>query len=442
MFLNALTMDAQHERAYIMATTRKRTGKTIDVSDVFPAEQQHAQPPLQQLPNYGYPAAPPDFDDYDDITALNSVLAGLGALESDTKGFINVYRMAQVNGQKSEKYLDRFEVADFADGNLLDHLKNTYGGGKFHVYVYRPSGGGLAANKIIDIETAPGSLAAVSPAAAPQAPVDLMPIIAAMQQGFEKMFSALQQAQPKPQSNLERLEELKLLRDVFTPAQSAQPAQYNPVEMMKLGVELAQAGGGGGDSNNAWVGKIIDTFGKPLVETVMASQAAKAAKPAIAPRAAIASPNSSPVDGGGAGGNQLKFDTNESEDTGVNIMIKGYVKMLTGAASSNHDVTDYADGILNFIPSSQLPEFEAMLRAPDWQEKFAQYTSAVLQYPQWFTSLRDTIIQYIDEDRATASGAVSDNSLLTGANSGDSVVPHENADTGKIPDTDNPGTTA
>lgn len=407
-----------------MATPRKRTPKTIEADDVFPPET------TRQLPQYTEPAPQPFYipDDYDDITALNTVLSELGATESESNGFIMVYRETITGNNKVEKYLARYNVSEYANGNLLDTLQNTYGGGRYHIRVYRANGAGIAANRWIDIADNPNvtplvPAANIAPAASP---VDLTPLVTMMQQGFEKIFVAMTQAQQKPQTRAEMLDEMRIMREMFTPPVQNTPTvpQYNPVDMMKLGMEMAQMGGG--DNNNAWIAKMIDTFGKPIVDQVIASQAAKTIpqrtlpQPVVSP-ATPALPTTTPI-------------TDESEDA-VNIMIKGYLKLLTGAASSNHPVEDYADGILNFIPASELPDFDAMLRAADWRDRFAQYSPAVLQYPQWFENLRNTLIAYIDEDRAA-------NGNLTTSLSGASVAGHEDAYTGQGTNTDNPVVTS
>jgi hypothetical protein len=397
--------------------TRKRTATTIDqakIDDVFPVNQ---QPPQQQFALPAPEADIDDFDDYDDVTALNTVLSELGAEGGGGGGFITVFKEFTLNGSKTEKYMGRHAVADFASGTLLEHLKNTFGGGRYHIRVYHSSGRGLAANKMIDIEG--DTVAPVI--SAPQAPaVDLSPItqaMAQMQSNFEKLLSAMVQSQPKQQSRLEMMEEMRVMRDVFAPpVQAAQPVN-NPLELIKLGVEMA-GNGNGGDGNNAWVGKIIDTLGAPMMEMIMknATAAPITASPAL-PRPQL--PQSQPI----PQPQQQPQQTNE--DDSMNLMLTGYLKMLERAAANNADVGEHADNILNVIPPSSLPEFETMLRANDWQVRLSAHSQIINKYPVWFTGLRNTIIAFIDEDRAELNGGGN----LTDKTGADSVQSHETSDT-------------
>jgi hypothetical protein len=113
----------------------------------------------------------------------------------------------------------------------------------------------------------------------------------------------------------------------------------------------------------------------------------------------------------------------------VSLLITNYLGMLKTAAKKQADVAEYADSILSMVPASNIPDIEALLRPDDWREKVKQHTTAVEEYPDWFTALRDTLLQFIDEDRAEASGGVSAN--LTPAAPSDSVVAHVNDNTGQ-----------
>jgi hypothetical protein len=175
------------------------------------------------------------------------------------------------------------------------------------------------------------------------------------------------------------------------------------------------ANNGGGDSNNAWVGKMIDHFA-PFMMNEIKNQQTKPALPAPAPTPTKTPAPQQPV----------------QEEPPVMMMMKGYLKMLAGAAAKNAPVEEYADSILDMIPDSELPQFEAMLRAPDWQAQLARHTDVVNAYPVWFTGLRETIIAYIDEDRAEVAA-------LTVQSNGASVLGHENDNPGSAKANDNAG---
>lgn len=361
--------------------------------------------------------------DYDDVTALNNLLAELGASSEDSKGFITVFKETITNGAKSEKYMGRFDVVDYDSGNLLDHLKNNFGGGRYHIRVYtarkKIGGVGMAANKWIDIDggAAQPSATLQTIHAAPQ--LDLSPLMQTMQQGFAGLLAAMQANQPKQTSRMEMLEEMKAIRDITAPAvQPASAANYDPVSLLKLGVEMANNNNGGSD--NSWVNKMIETFA-PAMMTAFKNQQEKTIQPQQ-PVQSLPAQTAQPQ----------QAQPQQVEDEPMTMMMKGYLKMLSTAASQNQDVEEYADQIINLVPSTQLPEFETMLRSADWQTQLAKHADVVNLYPVWFTNLRNVTLEFIDADRADEQERA-----LTAKKGGASVTAHETSDTPIATNTDN-----
>ena len=358
--------------------------------------------------------------EYDDVTALNNVLAELGADEAG--GFVVVHReMIMPSGKREDEYLDRFPVADFS----LDNLKARWGSGKYKINVYHSGGNGLAARKTITIAKDPTQAVPVASQPAAQPATDLTPILQTMQAGFEKMIGVLAASQQKQPSRMEWLQEMAMMKEMFGGAAPAQPPM-NPVELLKLGVEMASKGATGLEDNNSWVNKMIDQFG-PLLTPVIGGLVEKAASgqaPATVPRPVaptLAAPAPAPM--------QPAPQSTEEENP-VNIIILQYLKMLSNAAKVNAPVDEYADSILATVPASQVIDLENLLKPDDWREKIRAHTLVIEQYPVWFTGLRDTILQFIEEDRQQSE--VSTN--LTPMENAVSVPPHENADTGIGPE--------
>jgi hypothetical protein len=381
--------------------------------EIIDAEQLFDTPPAS-----AYPATLGAVSDtgveYDDVTALNNVLAELGADESG--GFVVVHReVLQPNGKRDDEYLDRFPVSEFS----LNNLKAQWGAGKYKINVYHNGGGGLAARKSITIARDP---TATPPATAqPAQPAqDLTPLLQTMNQGFEKMIGVLVASQQKAPSRMEMLQEMQIMREMLGgTAQPAAPA-YDPVSLLKLGVEMASNGAGGGESNNSWVNKVIDQFSPLLVPAIagaMQGQNQPAPRRPAAPAATLAAPATpaaapaAPV-------------TPSEEAAPMNIIVGQYLKMLKSAAEKRAPVDEYADSILATVPPSMVPDIEAMLKPDDWRDRIRQHTDAADAYPEWFGQLREVLLQFIEEDKQSAS------THLTGAPSGDSVANHENADTG------------
>jgi len=237
--------------------------------------------------------------------------------------------------------------------------------------------------------------------------LDAQQLVAMIQESNRAMFGEIARLLTKPEkSTADVLSEIKTYKELFAPAASPQAVQQ-PVDQlmsaMKMGADLAAMNGGGGDSNQAWLMKALDMFGKPIMDAIASGQLApkEPARPALpGTQARIAAP------------------AQQQEDDSMNLMMKGYIGILTKAARQNEDATGYADNILQLIPASELPAFEAMIRADDWQQRMAAYAPSVNDYPGWFSNLRNIVIEFIDADRADVE--------LTDQFAGDSVQTHEN----------------
>lgn len=373
--------------------TRRKTIKTTAVlapGDIFPLDTGEIYPGVDE--------------GYDDVTSLNNVLSELGEGGEGDDGFITVFKEVILSGNKSEEFLVRYGVNEHVNGTLLDTLKRTYGGGKYKIRVYRPRAGGagtqLATLKFIAIAADPIE-AKPTPIATT---VDMTPVTqlaATMQANFEKLMATLAANQPKQQSRAEMLEEMKLIHEIMAPPSAAAATSGSSVAdmlaVLKMGVDMGAAGQGGG-SDGAWASKAIEVFGKPIVEAMMAGKLTAAAPRSTPVRAALPQPVAAKPAVPGEGSQPLE------EEDAMGLMLKAYIKLLSNSAATNQDVGEWADNILTMMPPGQLPEFETILRAPDWKEKLSAHSASITEHPVWFTNLRDTILAFIDEDREAAGG--------------------------------------
>lgn len=384
---------------------RTKAGQTINVEDVFPSTQS------TQLNTVHVPEPGPEPIEYDDVTALNNVLAELGA-DEEGGGFVVVNREdIQPNGKRDDVYIDRFPASEFS----LENLKARWGAGRYKISVYHSGGIGLATRKVITIAKDPN---AIVPAAPAPVATDLTPILQTMQQGFEKMIQVMLASQTKAPTRAETMQELMMMREVFAPAQNTQQQNFNPVEMMKLGIEMAQSGSGGGENNNSWINKMLETFGPALTPAITGALTPKEHAPMNIPgQRQIAAPVARP---------DPLIEQPQPEDNPMNIMMTQYLNFLKSAAAKNAPVEEYADSILNSIPESAVADLEAILRPDNWRDQLRLKTLVADQYPVWFTALRNTLLTYIDEDRAEPEVTTH----LTPVIGSDSVVSHENANTG------------
>lgn len=385
--------------------------KTLAPEDVFIENK------ATQLRTVSVPEPQPEQFEYDDATALNNILAELGE-EGAGGGFVTVYRETiDASGKKPDEYLERFPASEFS----LDNLKARWGAGKYKITVYQD--GRILTRKVIIIAKDPN---AVSPAAQMPPATDLSPILAAIQQSNEKMVAAMmamaQGMQQKGPSRTEMMQEMAMMKEMFAPAPGMQQPAYNPIDLMKMGVEMASKASGGGESDNAWVGKVIDQLGPILMPAVAAAVQPKQPAPA---RSTTALPAPTPRP-------DTQPATLQQEDDPVSLLIVNYLNMLTRAAKQNAPVEEYADSILSMVPASNLADLEDMIRPDDWRVKMANHTQAVEQHPEWFTALRDTLLQYIEEDKQAVQGEVATH--LTPVSESGSVVAHVNDNTGQSTD--------
>lgn len=346
----------------------------------------------------------PEFQ-YDDVTHLNNVLAELGA-DEEGGGFVVVNREELTQqGRREDVYIDRFPAAEFS----MENLKARWGSGKYKISVYHAGGNGLATRKTITIAKDPtASLPAVI---TPPVATDLSPILAAIQKSNEGVVAAimaLAQSQSKPADRGEFLRELVVMRDLFAPQQVAAPAQ-NPLEMMKLAIEMAKEGGDSGTPG--WIGKMIDRFGEPMMTLLMSQQ------PAQAPMARL--PNPAPINASPAATVAPQTPANEEENH-MNLMLKGVIKMMQNAAIQNEPAEQYADYLINLVPESEIPQVETMLKSPTWFTELQRYAPQIAHHEAWFTQLRGLVLQFIEEDRANAPDLTSQLAPTT-------VVSHEDA---------------
>lgn len=320
-------------------------------------------------------------DQGDDATALTNLLQEMGA-DEDSAAFVVINRevKSETNrGKFEQEYIDRIPASDFS----LDVLKRGYGPGVYILRVYHGDSRGIATKKTIRIakDTLPQIQAPPTPTAQ-----DLTPLVAAMQKGFSDILGAVTQSQkqqPAAPSRMDILQEMQAMRDMFyTPPPSVPQQTLNPVELLKLGAEMAK--NGGAEDDGSWVGKILDRFA-PL----LAAKLAENPEQAMSDLEKVAVPDMPKV---------TQIDIPGSEEP-MNIFVTQYMNTLKNAAVKNLPVESYAESILAIIPEPESPGLEELLKDQNWRARIAKHTNAVELYPDWFGRLRETLLEYIEEDK-------------------------------------------
>ncbi len=334
-------------------------------------------------------ATPPQDDSLTDDMALLNALADLGQTDNDAK--VNVYRADAIKGNRGGAFLFSCSPDEFS----LEKLRDEYGGGNYRVHVR--ANGGLVANKLVAVEEPKNK------PALPQAQIaaDVMQPITAMTQamitGFENLGKLIIQSQQPKESRADMLRELLLYKEIF--GASNQP-QVNPLEFVKQGIDLAKELGAGGGKETGTMDvmmQLLDTFGKPIAETIANAQAQQRLNPpqvqpvvsapqltnnaviAPVPASAAVMTESQPV--------QLDGDTMQA--------MRGYLDFLIAQAQAGNDVYTYAGMVLDSAPTEQIDQF---IDRPDWLNYLAQFQPEIRNHELWFTQLRDAIKELLTDE--------------------------------------------
>jgi len=321
--------------------------------------------------------------DDDVIAALESELDGLSGSNG---AYVNVYRLVQ---GKPDAYLIRLAPEDFS----IESIKQQYGGGVYRIRAYRRNElrqSRIFRNDIINIADAPKE--PEKPLAPP--PPDVLPaLIAALQDGFARLGAIIVEARPR-ESEEQMLNKMLVYKQLFS---SAPTGPTSPPMTEMLGAvkevlalsntmrEYSGNGEGGGPDGMSVLMKAMDTFGKPLVEGVMAAQQAQAQAQAQAmpPAPGPVLPAPAP---------QAQHSVQKSEADMMKTVVRMYLGELVNAAAGKGDVNLYADVILDRVPDATLDE---LVMPADWFERMVRIQPAVAQHREWFTQLRGIVYEVL-----------------------------------------------
>jgi len=320
--------------------------------------------------------------DDDVIAALESELDGLSGSNG---AYVNVYRLVQ---GKPDAYLIRLAPEDFS----IESIKQQYGGGVYRIRAYRRNElrqSRIFRNDIVNIAEAPKE---PEKPIAPQPPDVLPALIAALQDGFARLGAIIVEARPR-ESEEQMLNKMLVYKQLFS---SAPTGPTSPPMTEMLGAvkevlalsntmrEYSGNGEGGGPDGMSVLMKAMDTFGKPLVEGVMAAQQAQAQAQAMPPAPGPVLPAPAP---------QAQPSTQpKSEADMIKTVVRMYLGELVNAAAGKGDVNLYADVILDRVPDATLDE---LVMPADWFERMVRIQPAVAQHREWFTQLRGIVYEVL-----------------------------------------------
>jgi hypothetical protein len=316
-----------------------------------------------------------------DDQALMRVCQELG---DDDGAMVYIHREGKTS--KERVYVDEMPPGEFTLQMLKDE---PYNGGTFRIFVRAPGEGGFRANRKITVEPRPKrpEPPAGQAMAAPGQDAVLTAIQAMQAQNAEMMKGltlALQgigtAMQHKGESSIDKLNEIKLLKEIFAPGTAAPAAapSIDPMQQIQTTFELAKTIAktmAGGESSE---GGLLE-MGKSFIELLTAQ--AQNRPPAQAAN--------------GQGGAPQLEAPNEPPENNEAMMMQIFFNQVIAKAQQNVDPIGTAYQIVEMVPEEQV---RALLDAPDWMTQLAKIDERVLNYPAWFDDLRANVRQILTPD--------------------------------------------
>jgi hypothetical protein len=329
---------------------------------------------------------------------VKRVVAELGENISQSK--VQIWRI--VKGERYPAYVKTYSPDMFS----MERLAEDCGGGTYDVTVYVPRiddtgkivGTAIAAKPRVFVDglaKAPvrPDPPAVIAASTPTAPSDIAQLAGVMLQGFKEMSTAIAASKESRQSNLDTLKELMAMKALFAqdvPQATDEFARFEKFLDMqdKLRTATERLPGNASDSQT------LIALGRDFFNMFKNSmKPAAAASPQLSAPAAEPVPVAEPV-------LETPVPASTEGDTviGMDLIFKGYVKILVDNARLNNDVNALAQTIYDQAPTDFL---ESLDRDNNYLDRLAVFNKDVKLYPAWFDRLRARIKEIHDADQAT-----------------------------------------
>jgi hypothetical protein len=341
-----------------------------NIHTAFPTLEGQKEPPEDLVPEF----EPED-------VAIGNILASLG---EDSDASVSIYRQGK-GGYRDITFVTETRPTEFSIGRL----QHEFGGGTYRIHV--KSTGRLIANRELKVADLPNR--------APDNGLMLAPV----NQKIDQLAGLVQQlagliAQPAQQSRKEMIEELLMYKQLFdTGGVRAAPA-VDPMDSAMKMIEFAKTmsgvfnGAGEAPDGMAVLMRAMETFGKPLAEAAMRSQAPPASyalteqQQAALPGPEQQAPSVAP---------QPQIGEQEAM-----AQIEYFIKMLLDEAREDADPTGSAYQIVKFAP---LETINDLLRPDDWFEKLSVMRPELAPYREWFSDLRDIVFEILTPDEGEST---------------------------------------
>lgn len=270
------------------------------------------------------------------------------------------------------------------DDYKLEPLTKKFGSGNYRVKIYVKGEYGnmvVKANQIIRVLLDPAEDARIEAARNP-APVNAL---AQHQPQYSPadIAAAVAQALPK-QTGPSITDIMAMVTGLLTamkPELVTAPVnvpQFNPMDMFKMGVELAKNATGGGDPVDPMT-KLIETFGPPLAAHYAQSQQPVAQPAQIvlpAPQPEMENPE------------MLPAARQRAAEIAAAAQLKAGLAFLVNQATGKRDPALYAEMVADQVPDEVIQQF---LDDENWLAYLCQFDPRIAQHTEWFGQLRKAL---------------------------------------------------
>lgn len=326
--------------------------------------------------------------------------------------------------------IDRYEYNE-----LMQVIRDTYGGGVYRLMCSKKGKRGLAFNRLVEIaepikpDFETGSNEKYNPVGGQFDAIGNM--LLKMQERTEEMLSRMtpQNQASDPFNSMERIIGILAGLNGLLPQQKQSGDVLSEMERFAKFREIGQSLFGGSDGNSEKGFYDLATESIRALSPVI-SQVAQGSQPKVTPAIPwqqpasteqhstpnpqpSSTPNSAPVDNGAINVNAEKERQIMAQQIG--ILITNAKRGISPEAM--------AETVVNMTPDNQLEKLHTFISAPDCLQRMIALNPEVRDFEQWFTSLRDSILAEISVDDSPLPNDHDSNTLTlseaTGAHGAD-----------------------
>lgn len=385
-----------------------------------------AQRPLEPDESGDYsanlPVKNPGDDSYlsdDDINLMGIV----AELEADNGAYVSVYRASA--GRSKGAYVFRCSPSEFSLPDILDKLRDEYGGGDFRLIVSR--NGAMVKNSSINVEKP--RLMPQKHEEKPNGGTDLASVLMQMQMSQQQqadnmrdLMMALSEKNSAMMLEIVRAtggnrgnqptmaDMLQMMLTVKELSPAAPTETGNPEKLLDMffkGMEQGKELAGNGGSDDSLLQTALKTFGPSLGEITskLGAMEAQQTQPVIRP---VRRPQVLPVAVPAKAAAGVNTAVNNEEEPMLNNFLKAtqamqqfspYINMLVNAAKQDSDVEVYANLILDQLDDDTIAEW---VINPENYKKVTSYLppeiNANTDLVGWFDDLRLVVIALLNSD--------------------------------------------